>query len=140
MRRSDCLRLDHTPHELLMSPVSGLQYKLYVSLGNCVVAADPPQKERLQLLNSVSPIFPPLSRCKLTVNSLSLSGVEDSVQTDRARGTCVPTQLLCGNQQKNFPVRHNSLISLSTGVYPVYSGLDGIRRQTLYCECHMTVM
>jgi hypothetical protein len=28
-------------------------YKLYVSLGNCVVAADPPQKERLQLLNSV---------------------------------------------------------------------------------------
>ena len=85
-----------------MSPVSGLQYKLYVSLGNCVVAADPPQKERLQLLNSVSPIFPPLSRCKLTVNSLSLSGVEDSVQTDRARGTCVPTQLLCGNQQKFF--------------------------------------
>ncbi|CAI8033056.1 VPS35 endosomal protein-sorting factor-like [Geodia barretti] len=29
------------------------KYKLYVSLGNCVVAADPPQKERLQLLNSV---------------------------------------------------------------------------------------
>jgi hypothetical protein len=29
------------------------KYKLYVSLGNCVVAADPPQKERLQLLNAV---------------------------------------------------------------------------------------
>lgn len=31
------------------------QYKLYVSLGNCVVAADPPQKDKLQLLNTVRP-------------------------------------------------------------------------------------
>jgi len=29
------------------------KYKLYVSLGNCVVLADPPQKDRLPLLNSV---------------------------------------------------------------------------------------
>ena len=97
-----------------MSRVSGLQYKLYVSLGNCVVAADPPQKERLQLLNSVSPIFPPPSRYKLTMNSLSLSGVEDSVQTDRTSGTCVCTNsttvgkcgnlLLCGNEQQFFHI------------------------------------
>ena len=30
------------------------QYKLYVSLGNCVVMSDPPTKDRLPLLNTVS--------------------------------------------------------------------------------------
>lgn len=30
-----------------------MQYKLYVSLGHCVVAEDPPEKDKLQLLNSV---------------------------------------------------------------------------------------
>jgi hypothetical protein len=49
-------------------------YKLYVSLGNCVVAADPPQKERLQLLNSVWK----------TVSKL----------TEPVVRVCVPTQLL----------------------------------------------
>lgn len=33
--------------------VNYMQYKLYVSLGHCVVAEDPPEKDRLQLLNSV---------------------------------------------------------------------------------------
>ena len=30
------------------------KYKLFASLGHCVVAADPPQKHRLPLLNTVS--------------------------------------------------------------------------------------
>jgi len=30
------------------------KYKLFASLGHCVIAADPPQKDRLPLLNSVS--------------------------------------------------------------------------------------
>ncbi len=29
------------------------KYKLFASLGNCVVISDPPQKDRLPLLNSV---------------------------------------------------------------------------------------
>lgn len=37
----------------LLSCTHLLQYKLYVSLGNCVVLADPPQKDRLPLLNTV---------------------------------------------------------------------------------------
>ena len=30
------------------------KYKLFASLGQCVVTADPPQKDRLNLLNTVS--------------------------------------------------------------------------------------
>ena len=30
------------------------KYKLFASLGQCVVTADPPQKDRLSLLNTVS--------------------------------------------------------------------------------------
>ena len=29
------------------------KYKLYASLGQCVISADPPQKDRLNLLNTV---------------------------------------------------------------------------------------
>ena len=30
------------------------KYKLFASLGHCVVSADPPKKDRLSLLNAVS--------------------------------------------------------------------------------------
>ena len=33
------------------------KYKLFASLGHCVVASDPPQKDRLPLLNSVSDMY-----------------------------------------------------------------------------------
>lgn len=63
-------------HELFISSVVPcLQYKLYVSLGNCVVAADPPQKERLQLLNTVR--HSPAPQWSLRISSPL--GLEDSV-------------------------------------------------------------
>ena len=40
--------------QVVLLLLSWLQYKLYVSLGHCVVAEDPPEKDRLQLLNAVS--------------------------------------------------------------------------------------
>ena len=40
--------------ETSLPTLSLFQHKLYVSLGNCVVMVDPPTKDRLPLLNSVS--------------------------------------------------------------------------------------
>ena len=71
----------------LLSLSLSLQYKLYVSLGNCIVQSNPPQKDHLPLLNNV------MHYSSVIVNSISLSlslslaaGVEGSYETKETFG------------------------------------------------------